>query len=451
MNIDEARKYVVIVNGGSGCFLQPMTDEYIYVLTAKHNITDEGNKLEKIIYFEFENNVWTDHKIEIEQLIENKNYFPHPDKDIAIIKVQSFPSYDEAYRFDRLSDEKNDFCLLGYPGIRRNGNLNDIVEWYRIDNNLQICDDRGKGQFEAGIPGNPTIDEIKGDSGGCVVKIIDEKLFIAGIQNRMADKTEQMGRVRFTAIRSFDEIVEKNPEKLAPILPCHLKSFSFLKNEAFNLNGGRFVDKDIRYTERFLRDKAQSVIKSPLTPIGIKKLFENRLLLFNQKSDVLHSKDVWIIWLEFLTILNILKNTDYTEELVKNIFNNIRLICSDTKNDWTYELTNIVKSDYRGLKKNGIVVIGVSKSPADEDTYILEKKIPQIANAIKEERNEHERGLLKIDDGINFPLDDFKFIHIEYFKKQAIIRKHAEYADIDNEDSLLEKLRTEYQILQDHE
>lgn len=107
----------------------------------------------------------------------------------------------------------------------------------------------------------------------------------------------------------------------------------------------------------------------------------------------------------------------------------------------------MVYSDYRGLKKDGIVIIGISKPPADDETYILDKRIPHIANAIRDNKKSHNRGLLQIDDGISFPLEDYKFIHIEYFKKKSIIKNHAEYADILDDDVLLQKLIIEYKIL----
>jgi hypothetical protein len=445
MNIDKAREYVVIVNGGSGCLMHSMTDEYMYVLTAKHNINNNNN-LEKITYFIFRENNWVEKNLQIGLLTEGENYFPHLDKDIAILKIQFLQDYKELYRLDCLAEDKNDFHLLGYPEIRRKGNPQNINEWFRRDNNLQINDPRNNGQFEAAIPGSPTINEVRGDSGGCLMKIINDKLYVAGIQNSMADANEQLGRVRFTTLNSFDEIIKLYPEKLAPIFPCYLKSFSFLKNEAFNLYAG-FADENIKYVKNYLKNKTQEVVTSPLTPIGIKKMFENRLLLFNQTDEVLQSKSVWVIWLEFLTILNILKNENCTEDNVKDVFNSIRLICSDSQRDWSEELTNIVYSDYRELKKNGTVVIGISKPPADDETYILEKKIPHIANAIKAEKQELDRSLLRIDDGINFPLEDYRFIHIEYFKKQAIIKKHADYAEIEDDAILLEKLKTEYLIL----
>lgn len=451
MNVDKAREYIVVINEGSGCLIRPLTDEYIYVLTAKHNISDSNNNLEKITRFNFIDGDWVSTELKIDKLIEGENYFPHPIKDIAIIKlIGEYEEYDSLFRLDQFGEKKN-YSLLGYPEMRRENNAEDIKEWFRRDEGITIFDSRGNDVHEAGIPGNPTLDEVSGDSGGAILKIIGNIVYLAGIQTRMADENEQMGRIRFTGMSSFDEITELFPEQLAPIFPPHLKSFSFLHSEAFNLNGGLFANNNTQFTKIFLKHKANEVIKSPLTPIGIKRMFEERLLIFNQDPCFLQSKSIWIIWLEFLTILNILIEENLCEQWITDTFQNIRLICSDTSNDWSDELSNLIYSDYRGLKKNGIVIIGVSKPPLDDETYILEKKIPHIANAFKEERKVVERSLLQIDAGIKFPLEDFKFIHIEYFKKRAIIKKHAEYADIEDDSILLNKLKIEYQILLGHE
>jgi len=448
MNIDRAREYVVIVNGGSGCIFRP-SQEYIYILTAKHNITNNSNKLEPIKYFKFTDGTWTINEFILETFVEGENYFPHPDKDIAIIKIQCSEGFEDAIRLE-ITTEKNGFSLLGYPETRRISNQDNIVEWFRRDDNLQVIDPRLNGLYEGSLPNNPTIEEIKGHSGGCVLKVQGKKVCILGIQNKMAADTEQLGRLHFTPLNSFDEIIEINTTHLATISPCHLKSFSFLKHEAFNLQGG-FASTNIEFTKNFLNHKTIEVINSDLTPIGIKNMFNEKLLLLNQSPDVLQSKGLWIIWLEFLTILNLLKNENCTENSLIDIFNNIRLIYSDTNGDWSDEISNMIYSDYRGLKKNGVVIIGVAKPPADDETYILEKSIPHIGNVIKSQRNGHNRDLLQIDDGINFPLDSYKFIHIEYFKKQAIIKKHVDYANIEDDSILIAKLKSEYQILIENE
>jgi hypothetical protein len=445
MTINQAREYTVVVNGGSGCIVQPMTDAYCYILTAKHNIVEAGGILTRpLVSFRYVNDEWTENVIPVDSLVVGENYFPHEAKDIAIIKISPVVNgCGHAVRFDGIEHESEGYFLLGYPETRRNGNA-DV--WFRRDI-VSIADPRGNGIYEAIVDNIPTIEEVRGHSGGCIVKVRGDSLLVAGIQNRMAAEDEFLGRVHFTSIKSFDEII--GLYSLAPLLPNHLRSFSFLKSESFNLNTTLFYRENIQGVKNFLRARTESIIQSRHTPIGIKNLFHDRLLLYcenkHEKDHILYSKVLWVIWLEFLTIINLLKEMNFSDAELNEIFNSIRLICSDTDADWSDELKNMVYSNYKGLRKNGVVIVGVNNAPADDITYVIDpERIPLIGKAHKDGYNSE---LLQIDDGIKFPLKDFRFIHIEYFKKKAIILKHEEWAAIETDEELLEKLKEEYKIL----
>lgn len=446
MTIDQAREYVVIVNGGSGCIMQPMSDEYAYLLTAKHNIEKGYNTLKAITNFIYSEGKWSEKTIPIKKFESGSNYFPHPQKDIAIIKIPVQPHLTEAYRFDDINHDKSGYYLMGYPELRRKTHRTDRKQWYRRDQSVEIIDPRGAGMYEAKVPDNATLQEIMGQSGGCFCKVQDGKLFIAGIQNSMADANEQMGHVRFTDMASFDEIIALHTEVLVPLLPCHLKSFSFLWHEAFNLDAGLY-NENIKFVKAFLKNKITEVIGDAATPSAIKKLFEHRLLLYSESTQTLQSKKIWIIWLEFLTILNLVKKQDYSEPGILELFNRIRLLCSDTDRDWGMELGNIIRADYKGLPKGSTVIIGTARPPA-QNQFKLDRNIPLIDKAFRDHRSTINYNDLVIDEGITFPLYDYTFIHIAYFKDGAILNKNSEYAALmDDDHKILAKLQEEYKEL----
>ena len=122
MNIDDIRKYVVVVNGGSGCIFQPVDKEYSYILTAKHNLTDNNNRIDTLIRFQYNKNKWEKLPIEIDSLVEGKNYLSHPDKDIAILKINRITDLEPIHRIDTndILQEPDNYCLCGYPETRRN-------------------------------------------------------------------------------------------------------------------------------------------------------------------------------------------------------------------------------------------------------------------------------------------------------------------------------------------
>lgn len=437
MTIDQAREYTVIVNGGSGCIFQPADSEATYILTAKHNLEDVANQITDLIRFQFDNGHWRLIPVPLTTNVEiGVNYFPHEERDIAIIKVERIRGLNSLFKLENLDDEPNNFWLLGYPETRRNASPHDKILWFRPDVGVSILGTNQNARREAHIPGNPNLEEVRGQSGGCIFKDANGKLYLAGIQNSMAQaEGEQLGRIEFTPIQAFSDIIELYPEHLSPLYPSYLENFEFLREDAFNLNAS-FNQSNIDYTKNFLKWKCQEVINNELTPISIKNLFKERLLIDPSCSEELESKVVWLLWLEFLTILNIAKNRAHSIDDLSALFNNYRLLFSGATHDWCYEIDKIMYADFKGLKKGGHVIVAMEAPPADGESYLIDKTIPQIANA----RNISDRNLLKIDNGLGHPFEEFKFVHIDFFKGKCIVKRHEEYAEITNDEELMIKL-----------
>ena len=206
MTIDDAREYTVIVNGGSGCFFQPADLEATYILTAKHNITNAGNRITNLMHFQYQNGQWEILTIPFQNLNLGANYFPHPNKDIAIIKVPRMEGLDALYKLTDLDGNPEGFWLLGYPETRRNGSPTNKIKWFRPDIGVGILGTTENARREAHIPGNPDLGEVRGHSGGCILKDAGNKLYLAGIQNSMAQAVgEQLGRIEFTPVEIFNE------------------------------------------------------------------------------------------------------------------------------------------------------------------------------------------------------------------------------------------------------
>lgn len=439
MTINQAREYTVIVNGGSGCFFQPADSKATYILTAKHNIVNAGGRITDLTHFQYRDAQWEMFPIPFENLETGVNYFPHPGKDIAIIKVPRMESLDALYKLTDLDGSPEGFLLLGYPETRRNGSPDNKIRWFRSDIGINILGTTENARREAYIPGNPDLGEVRGHSGGCILKDAGNKLYLAGIQNSMAQAVgEQLGRIEFTPIEVFNEIIDQYPEELSPLFPSYLSSFDFLREQAFDLKAG-LSQHNINYTKGYLQHKCKEVIDNEFTPIGIKNFFKTRLLIDQDKGEELETRNIWILWLEFLTIVNIVKEQVHTVDNLSDIFDQYRLLFSDTNGDWCHEIPKLVYSDYKGLKKGGLVIVGVEKPPEDE-TYIIDGSIPLIAQV----RSSQDREQLKIDDGFGFPFDEFKFIHIDFFKRESIIKRHQEYAAIANDQTLLDKLKEVY-------
>lgn len=437
---DQLRPYVVIVNNGSGCIFQPMDIGYSYILTAKHNLLDEGDQLKMLTRFEQNGASWTAREIPFQPLALGQNYFPHPQLDIAIITVPRIQGVSSIYRSDELNEQMNaGYALLGYPATRRQANLANKSLWFRSDAITQIMGHNDNAR-EFTLAGNANQEEVTGQSGGPVLILHQNNVMIAGIETNMARAFgENMGRAEFFPLTSFDEIIDQNPDTLCQLLPAHLSCFSFLMDEAFDLDAG-FSQNNIAGIKAFLLDKARSVTQSGAAPHIIKKQFAKRLLIAEQKEEILQGKEIWKIWLEFITVMQIIQDRIIAEKDLEDLFNTVRLLHSDSDKDWSSELSNIAYSDYLGLADEGTVVISTRKPPARDDQYIIDGNIPLIASA----RKTRERHKLKINDGKIFPFDHYKFVHMDYFKGKSISRKHDEYSALETDQEYLDKLKLEY-------
>ncbi len=441
MNIfDKAREYIVIVENGSGCLFQASNPDFSYILTAKHNTNNKLGETIDITRFKFEDNNWQEISIDIGTLTEGKNYFPHSDKDIAIILIPPIDYLTNIYKLQEIRIAEEGFSLFGYPETRRNANPNNKHSWFRTDPNITLLNSNQGGLQEAIIPGCAEYNEVVGHSGGGILQIKNDKLYIAGIQNKMAEAIEEnLGRIEFTPINYFDEIIKSFTDQLAELHPPYLDCFSFLQDEAFSLDAG-FQQQNIEFTKNFLVHKCHEVINSDITPKGIKNYFKEKLLIDTNKTEDLDSSNIWKLWLEFITIINIVKDENLQFDDLSTLFNSVRLLFSDSDGDWSEEISNLVYSDYTGLKDNGVVIVGIDTPPLANTFVIDPNRMISITNA----RKQQDRSKLRIDDGIRFPFDAFKFVHIAYFKEASIILKHQEYAEIQDEQVLLDKLKQEY-------
>ncbi|MFY0632097.1 MAG: hypothetical protein JXR05_17185 [Flavobacteriaceae bacterium] len=416
---DQYKKYSVKVNSGSGCLVQPSTNEYSYVITVKHNVESdiENNQLPKIFNSD-------------ENQIEAIKIFPHPDHDLAIIKV--------VYQIDinlHIKSNIKDYSVLylfGYPDnktqdeVKTKKVIGKLIE--KNDPFFVLSSDSFDGQ-----------DDVVGFSGCGVYQEINEIIYLSGIEYRMDSYNDDEGRINIYPICFVEEIIESNIDQLKRVYPIYLSNFSFLHDDAFKLEVDALNEVRIEATRITLKNKALEIIQSDITPYGIKQLFEERILLDDKCPEHLSFKNVWIAWLEFLTIMNIVKDYDINNDVLSEIFNTARLKYSD-KDDWTDLIrTDLLNSDYLGLKPDSTVIVSTKKTP--EYTFRIPKE--RLVNIVKVP---DKRGI-RTDDGISHPFNSFNFVHLEFFKKECIIQRLDSYENINDQNELLQILKQQYDEL----
>jgi hypothetical protein len=441
MNQDNIKEYIVCLNGGSGVIFQPSEENQSYILTAKHVLNTIANHPYNgsvhIDYFTAAGNSFT--RIEPFELVEGTNYFPHPDAtiDIAIITVDRIPCPINLVTIQNVRPDTGQYQLVGFPSVRRAGTPLS-VNWIRHDN-LTVGAERAHGKREGTVENNATRNELVGASGAGIFIIRDGHLYLAGIQNQITAVQEAMGRVEFTPISHFQNIVDIPGSNLETILPFYLKNFSFLKSEAFTFEIDALDENHLAFVRNYLINKTQDVINSGVTPIVIKSFFGEKLLLDHNRPDILNTSQIWKVWLEFLTIMNIVKYENFGEAELGEIFNSYRLKFSNCVKDWTSLInTDLLYSDYTGLKIEGKVFVQTVNSPANN--YILPRdKIRNIAKT-------YDKSKFKTDQGIH-PFTHFTFIHADHLKKEFLQKRLALFENINDEAELLTILKKEYNDL----
>lgn len=413
MNQDDIKKYIVCINGGSGVVFQSMDVGYTYILTAKHVLEDlDSEPYNNLVTIHFFNTITNTYEL-LEppfELNTGENYFPHSVEgvDIAIIKLQKIDNLENVIIKEDISTDNIEYYLCGYPSIRRNPANQPInLGWYRSDLNVTILTEIENKRREADISKNQNYDELVGSSGGGIIKIQGDYLALAGIQCKVVSREEFLGRVEFTPIGYFNDIINEYPDKLTPLLPPYMNNFKFLKEEILNLEG--YVGEiNVETIRNKLKLKADEIL---LNPNDILKLsFKDQLLVNNENKTTFLSKKLWTSWLEYLIVLQIVKNKIIDNNDVSEIFNNIRLIHSETQKDWMKIMPDIFKTDLYGLNEKGILIISTNKNPS---CNIIEGKeiITNIANAFSIES-------FKTDNAEIHPLQQFKFMHINIFEKE---------------------------------
>ncbi len=451
MTQDKIKNYIVCINGGSGVIFQPMDEEFSYILTATHvfdDIKDYKNKVEMYFYNESNNEFELYPKF---KLIKGENYFPHPntDVDISILKINRINNENKLIISSDF-DNKGDYSLIGFPGIRREKKKNKI-DWISDEKierfTLSKTNDKREAEFNKAY----TYEEIEGHSGGGIFKYDGEYVHLIGIENKIPVEGQTQARIEFTPIVSFKKITDDSKGFLEDMLPFYMKNFSFLKEDVFQLPVDLITKDTINKITNVLKAKTKEIIESDYTPNCIKDfLGDNQLLISGQSQELIYESILWCKWLELITIYSIAKEKKCTKSEFEKIFSEIRLLHSNTNSDfWMEHLEDISKTNFGNLSKDGIVIVS-SKGLPHKDHYVLSKDsipdIDRIRSNFESENIEIPYGKEEINvaNATNFPYDKYKFVHIEYFKQKLLVDNYKEYTN-KNFTDILKHLKEKYE------
>ncbi|PRY11896.1 hypothetical protein CLV24_10921 [Pontibacter ummariensis] len=423
--------FSLIVCGGSGCIFKVHGVDYMYVLTAKHLI--EGQKV--TVKRQFIDEDGQPKEISLKVLGEpflNKDV----NKDAAILKVEYLPAIESLARWDTPLTIDTEMTLAGFPNSRSKKTYG-----FRMDK-LTSRNSKEYNYIECKLSTPSTYGEIVGLSGGGTFHSSNGQHYLTGIQSKMAaeDDEEMLNNVDIMPLAFFDDIIAEHDE-LVPLVSEHLLCFSTLKSYALKLEGC-YGAVQMDFTRNYLQDITDEIIANKLTPTVIREFFTSKLLVYEEDDTVLGSRGLWIAWLEFLVILRIIKEEQISGKNIESLFNEFRLIYSDTDGDWTNELPKIFRSNFYGMSQDAKVIVATQAPPVK--WVIANKVIPNIISA-----HPLTKKHMQIDVGLTHPLQNFKLMHLYAFQRIGIIDKEDEYYNFSalNEPELFEKLKTEFNAI----
>jgi hypothetical protein len=395
MTLDEKyQKISLMIDNGTGVLFQPMSNEYTYILTAKHNLQ-----------FKNKDNIYVDKNIEeivlkddsgtvLELKIEGM--YHHQDLDISILKINY---YEVEYFINFLTNRESDrinFNFYGYPSTRRNQDIKGRLvklEYNNQPNTELIVMKNTESSSQS---------EIVGFSGGGVFFVENEELYLLGIERKMDDEStreESNTSVNITPILKFFEIVDfYGNDELPLLLPPYLDSFANFLDESFPLDNMIFNKNDVQSVLRqCIREKIKVLPSDFLTRNTINVIKSNI-------NDNVNNKTLWIMYLEFLVFCKIVKEYEFNITSIEEVLSDFKFVFGKSK-EWTQLIPDVFKSDLSSLLSGGTIFVGCDGDCNPRRTEILTDSLINIDRRPNREE-------MNIDEGITNPFKELKVKHI---------------------------------------
>lgn len=400
----------VIVENGSGIIINPASGNFSYILTAKHviGIYDDDNNI--VGYKKFDTiDVFTinNKKIELQKSIIHENL------DIAILIT------NERFEIDLLNIKKNitrnDIAyFLGFPNIRRN----DTKKIREFEGEIQESDEN---TFVLRTKEKSNQNEVVGSSGGGVFKIIEDKIYLCGIESSMDGNFREFhGRVVCTHLDKFNELLLSN--NLPQIYPSTLRSFITVIENLFQQIDKSDDPSCFQFLKNSLQDYATDFSRNAPSPIEITERLGEKLLVKNSPIENLFDQTLWITFIEFMLIFSLIDNSDELSfQYIEQVLKKRKFLYTASKNNWTHDLEDIFSSDFRGLEKGGIIIV------SSHDPRAKHSLSPRSFQKIVKDIGRVSPKSLMVDTSIRNPAQDFKIFHLIGLHYKCIIDNDEEF------------------------
>lgn len=368
MDVNDLKRYTVILGGGSGVLFQPLDENKTYILTAKHILYKDvkndrgqntGKELLDKINFSYSNNQSNSQVFEIKK---GENYFEHDDADAAILVLEENLGFNDIFIDDRTTGF-DDFSLTGYPNSKRNAD--DKYDRHIINNLISSNDNLILLRLSVDHLGH---DQITGFSGGGIMKINGDSLLLSGIQSKTPIK-ECSGEIDVVPIKRFEEIVDEN--NLSKLLPNYFSKIDLLINAILEFN----------QTNPTVIAKFQSAFKIQSKQIKCElKDFHKNIII--SKSSILNSslksKAFWLSFIEYALIISLLEDKDFNEDLFLKISRHRKFVFSDSSENIYNVYKDVAHFASENIENDCQVLLATKDIPKTEKTRRMSMdKVPK--------------------------------------------------------------------------
>ncbi|MBJ2147935.1 trypsin-like peptidase domain-containing protein [Vibrio sp. IB15] len=439
------KNHSVKVNNGSGVFIQPMSSEYGYVLTARHCLKVDSNDLNSA---NIDPHVVTKYDGSV---IDVLDFVEHDTEDMAILIVKPDVTLDLRVSSKQLVTNENVF-LCGYPEDRDFENCGYSNYIYKMHNYKEI----GKVILSP----QDTVDHsnVLGFSGGGIFTLgnEDSPVLLCAIETKMDGNIsrEYHGRIEAILISEFEKLIENSKKRylgkqLSPLLPLHLSSFDHLVDFTFTVQRGWADDDGLTLLQQALRSVVSEKFKVNLYPHEILTQLHNFFYVYERPKYELRCRELWSAFLELLIISIIIDEPVSVDmEYIRNMLKSKRLIYIGESGVWREYIKNILFTDLDNLNDNGIIVaqtLSKSHMPKFKKEFVKsvwnKSNIGRVQNDIRNIRVVNSK-ISKINSVV-----DLTALHCECIEsKEEVYDKYTDknFFDTENEKKIIELLASQY-------
>lgn len=440
---DLIKEHIVIVDNGSGVLVQPMTEEYSYILTAKHNILvdrkDSESGTKEIVKIELKNYKGDE--------LHAKGIYKHQTLDVAIICIDFYPDIN-THPCQKILGMDDNIWLYGYPAHLRKkySSVNQWIESYNL-----VPHDLSHEKIIFKNKETTIKIDIDGFSGGGLFYVDEAKnqFFLMGIDSACTSHGEYVDRIEGIPIGVFNELLSDN--ELATLKPLHLSDFKYLIDQTFpkkyyeHLADFKWIcfTHVVDILKKILMNQVGGIETSPLY---ILKNNLQYLEVNHQDESDLENIELWSALLELILLNSLIDNENYDEFKMKTdieaLFKEFRIIYINSTKNWEAHYESIITTNTDGLNDNGKIILVTGCSPMSE-AVISADDVQEVIDNIS---HVSEDGY--IDNALRISQKKYPIIHWISLHNQCIFSKmdqFKEYKSISARNENIKLLKQQYQ------